>query len=105
MLNLGLHLVAELVGPQKSRFHTLHAQPFARVGGIDGLLQQSVDARDQSGRRGSGCEHAEPRNIFITWKTRFGDSGHIGKLRRAPGARYAKGTQAARVDLLDRARW
>src|SRR4029077_12678681 len=73
LLNLGLHLVAELVGPQKSRFHTLHAQPFARVGGIDGLLQQSVDARDQSGRRGSGCEHAEPRNIFITWKTRFGD--------------------------------
>ncbi len=104
MLNLGFHLVAELVGPQKLRLHALHAQPFARVGCIDGLVQQSVDARDQSGRHGSGREHAEPRDIFITGKTRFRDGGHIWKLRRALKARYAKGTQAACVDLLDRAR-
>src|SRR5215510_15052454 len=104
LLNLGFHLVAELVGPQKLRLHTLHAQPLARVGCIDGLVQQSVDARDQSGRRGSGREHAEPCDIFITGKTRFRDGGHTWKLRRALKARYTQGTQAACADRLDRAR-
>src|SRR5262249_21991158 len=59
--DLRSHFFAELVGQEKLRFDTLDAQALPRVGRIDGLPQKVVDARDQSGRRGSGREQTEPQ--------------------------------------------